>query len=658
MRRCAAPARSHAPVERRTARQRRRHRPDPRVPLQRFRRRRAWQLAPLSLVLLAPWAQGASFQPGTPADPPTGDVTANTPREPLAGNGIRWTLAPWRQTGSVALDLRALRVQGSPGTRQALVVGDVDLASYIWQPWFVQVRLGAGVVGVHSSGDAQGSGSQGGSLTGRAAISVFPASRFPFELRADVSENRSGGDTLSGDFRTTRLSLSQGYRPLAGNDNYQLLVDHSVLDDGASRDVLTTFNATALRQAGAHTFDAAWSHSDNQRSDADEHTRLTAVSARHGFHPAAELNVDSLASWNELRLQAGAADVGTDVRQLSSFVSWRPAGGPGVGVGAPLVAATARWVDARTLGDETVARVQAYHTALGYSQELTPAWRVALSGSASHQQGSPVSGGDSATTQASATWAPPTQLLGGWRYVPQSSVNGGLNKTSEQALRRLAGAQASHAVSRDVKLGAGQMLTLNASQSGAVLHESGEGALARALAHGLGLSWQSLDSTGGQSFGGLSYSDARTWGGAGGHFQIANLQLSQRTQLSRYASWSANLTLQYARNQASELDVFTGQRRDIGNGWQRFYNGGAAYEHQRAFGVPRLRHSLLLALNSQSLERRALGDIDAPRERISASLESRLEYAIGRLDTRLSARVARVDGRSVAILQARAQRRF
>jgi hypothetical protein len=96
----------------------------------------------------------------------------------------------------------------------------------------------------------------------------------------------------------------------------------------------------------------------------------------------------------------------------------------------------------------------------------------------------------------------------------------------------------------------------------------------------------------------------------------------------------------------------------VGVGWMRYYNGTVSYENQRAFGVPRLRGTVLLGVNSQPLERRALGDIDAPRERISESLEARLDHAIGQLDTRLSARVARVDGRVLAAVQARAQRRF
>jgi hypothetical protein len=129
-------------------------------------------------------------------------------------------------------------------------------------------------------------------------------------------------------------------------------------------------------------------------------------------------------------------------------------------------------------------------------------------------------------------------------------------------------------------------------------------------------------------------------------------------QLTRHSHWAANLTLQAARSQSSEVDVFTGERRDFGQGWQRFYNGSVSFEEQRAFGVPRLRASVLLVVTSQPLERRALGDIDAPRERISESLEARLDHAIGRLETRFSTRVARVEGRVVTALQARAQRRF
>ena len=98
--------------------------------------------------------------------------------------------------------------------------------------------------------------------------------------------------------------------------------------------------------------------------------------------------------------------------------------------------------------------------------------------------------------------------------------------------------------------------------------------------------------------------------------------------------------------------------RSQSDGWRHFYSGSISYEQQRFLQVPRLRYTLLLAANSQQIERRAAGDIDAPREHVSGSIENRVDYAIGRLQARLSARAARVDGRTVAILQARLQRSF
>ena len=99
-------------------------------------------------------------------------------------------------------------------------------------------------------------------------------------------------------------------------------------------------------------------------------------------------------------------------------------------------------------------------------------------------------------------------------------------------------------------------------------------------------------------------------------------------------------------------------QRDSHPGWQQFHSGSLTYENQRAFDVPRLRYTVLLSLESQPLERRMDGNVDAPRERVTASFENRLDYAIGRLETRLTARLVRFDGRGVATLFAHVQRRY
>jgi hypothetical protein len=622
---------------------------------------RRHRLALLSLALLTQGTFGASFQPG--ADPPTGERIEPRPEaaEPLQATGIRWEFAPWRRSGSISLDQRWVRLEDGRRSGQTSAMADAEFASYVWQPWFVQVRLGGTVLTARSQGDGtSGVGEGSSSINGRLGVSVFPSSRFPFELRADSSDSRVSGNTLTGDYTSRRVSLSQGYRPVQGNDHYQLNVERSVITDASSHDTLTTFNATGLRQMGAHTLDLGLSHSEHERSDSEERTRISAANARHGYAGSQSLQVETMASWNEFRVGSAALETGSDIRQLSTYATWRPSTGLALwkGAGLPLVAATARWVQVQTLGNQASNPVQAVNLSLGASQELSSTVRTAVSGTLSEVRSELLPGGKSAGLQGSLTWVPTALELGGWRYMPSLSGNLGYNRAPDGSDRKLAGAQASHGLAREYMFGSEQQLTLGFTHSVAVLHESGVSPSATANAFGANLSWQRVTAQGSQTTGGISYSDSHTRAISKGRFQLINLQLSQRNQLSRHSLWAANVTVQGSRNESSEVDAFTAQLRDLTPGWQRFYSGTLSYEHGRAFDVPGLRYSLLVGANSQMLEKRSLGDIDASRERISESIESRLDYNIGRLETRLSARAARVDGRSVAAVQARVQRRF
>ena len=660
MRRCAARPRSRAPAERRAAR-----------PLRRWGRRvqarprhlcRRWLRAPLSLAFIVPAAQGAAFLPGAEADPPTGAVVRAQPSaaEPLQGSGIQWTLGPWRQQGLLAADLRSLRLEDGSRTRQSLLLGDLDMASYIWQPWFVQLRFGLGFVTAQDQGQVQGlsTGGSGTTVTGRAAFSVFPASRFPLELRADFGDSRSSGLNVGGEYRSRRLSVSQGWRPETGNDHVQLQLDQSQLLDATSRDTLTTFSAAAAGQRGPHALELGLGWSDNTRTDTASQTRLGQASARHSWRPASALSVETLASWNDVRFAGTGLDGSSDVKQLSSFMSWRPPLQPLPDASQPLVTATARWVQVRSAGSASSTQAEAVNASVGVTQELSSTWRGALSANASQLQSRSGTSGHGLGVNAALIWTPEQSLRWGWRYAPQATASTGYARGVQGAARQSLGAQATHGLSRDFQLNEQVSLSAGLTQSAGVLHETGQQDHSRALAHGASLSWQRLGSDGGQLFAGLSYHQARSMGESEGLFQLINAQISQRASLGRYASWSANLSYQASNNRSSVVDVFTGQRRDLAPGWQQFYNGSLTYENQFVLGVPRLRLSVVASVSSQPLEQRALGDIDAPRERISESLETRLDHALGRLETRLSVRVARVEGRVVQALQARAQRRF
>ena len=139
---------------------------------------------------------------------------------------------------------------------------------------------------------------------------------------------------------------------------------------------------------------------------------------------------------------------------------------------------------------------------------------------------------------------------------------------------------------------------------------------------------------------------------------MLNLQLTRQASVTRYRNWSASLTAQMSRSSSDLFDAFSGELRREDTGWQRYYSGGVSYTDQRFMDIPRLRLTATLSANSQQLERRSRGDLNAPLEQVSESAEARLDYRIGLLDTQFSARILRVEGRVISSIAARAQRRF
>lgn len=629
-----------------------------------------------ALLLRAGSAGAAAFVPGAPEpDPPTGATGRVEPQMalPVAGNGIRWEFAPPRWGGTLSLDARRLRLEDGSRTTQGLLYNDIEMATHVWQPWFIQLRAGAGLLAARDTATpADGAAStttRSLALTGRMALSVFPVSRFPFEFRAEVADSRAGGDALGADFRTYRLGVTQAWRPESGADSVNASLDYSRLESFTGiEDTVVTLRGTALRQLSEHSFELSAQLSRNERSDSDDRTRIGLVNGRHTFHPAEALHVDTLASWSDLRLASGAGgsrfETRSDVRQLSSFATWRPREGDALfWPDSPMyLTGSVRLLDAGTATDSDLAfaeqRARAFNGTLGASVELTREWRAsgALSGGSVQIDGQPRS--LSATGTGGLTWTSHGLAFGEWRYAPSLGASASVTRSSSVPLRKAAGVQGNHGVSRTWMAGPADSVSVNLTQSLALLRESLTPDVTRALSHSASLYWQGAGDGASQSYAGLSASDSRTFAQETGRFQLINAQFSRRTQLTRYASWNGNLTWQSARSDATQLDPFTGTLRQAGLGWQRFYSGTLSYEHQRFLDVPRLRYALILSVNSQQLESRALGDVDAPLERITESLESRVDYSIGRLEARLSARLARIEGRSVAALFARVQRRY
>lgn len=621
------------------------------------------------LLLRAPPAGAASFEPGTEADPPTGTVPAAP--VPSVTDGIRWEFAPLAYSGNVSLDGRWQSQEGGLRSRQGLMVGDIEFATYIWQPWFVQLRFGLGAVLARDvTGEAGGPSrsSSNPSTTGRLNLSVFPMSRFPFELRVEQGDSRVRGDAVGTDYRTQRLTLSQAYTPETGNTHLNLLLDHGrrTTADGDD-DAVTNLSATASHQWEQHVLNLSAQHVVSRNSLSDSNNRNSALSLHHNYNPSPSLQTDSLASWNRSVFSAGedlaAFDASTDIRQVSTFASWRPAEGQWFhSADAPVsITGSARLVETRQGGSGDTSAQRAMNLALGASKDLTPAVRLSGSASTSLIQTDGLADSQFTSATLGAAWAPPAVPVGEWRYAPSLGGNVGASQSTRDGSRQSLGAQVAHSVSRPISLGDNDSVSLAFSQSLAASHETAQSEWTQQLVHSGNLSWQAYSGEATQSYASFSLSDSRNMGATGGSFQLANLQVSRRTQLSRDASWSGNLTLQTSRNQDSRQSG-TSVNADgplVGSSnAQRFYSGSLTYENRRIFGVPRLRFTATLSLNSQQLDNRSPADIDAPRERITKSIEGRFDYVIGKLDTHLTTRWVEADGRGNASVFFRIQRHF
>ena len=641
-------------------------------------RRLAWRLAgpaAAALLTLRPGAaSSAAFLPGrAQADPPTGQVERGDPAlgEPAAA-GIQWGLAVPRYEGSASINGRWLRYGDGTSSALQVAAAQVDFASYVWQPWFIQVRGGAGALVAYDTSDASvdsgngSSSSTGTGLVGRLGVVVFPSSRFPFEARYELSDSRTSTDNLGTDYRAQRITLNQAYSPEAGNASLfaNLELSRLAFNDGAS-DTLSNLRLSANQRVAAHAFELGAQYVDNARSDPQSRSSFSIVDGRYTYNPDGSLNVDTLASWNRNRLQAGPGagdfDASTDVRQLSSFATWRTVEGEWLGLPDTQAYATgsARLLDAGADFDGQAQRTRLFNAAIGGNVEWRRDWRAAGVLSATQSQIEDLSALRSASAALSLNYSPQGISLGSWLYSPTVGVSGGvLHTNGGEGTRLLAGGQVTNSFSRDFGFGDAGSLALNFSQSLGAARDSVRDEWARAIANSLSVNWQSGNDPAGQSYAGLSLSDSRVLARESGNFQMVNLQLNRRATLSRDASWSGSLTLQATRSEIDLFDALSGRRVQGSTGWQAYYSGAISYDNQRLFGVPRLRLNVLVAVNSLVLESRAEGDVDAPPDPISESAEARLDYQIGRLDARLGARLARIEGRTVTQAYFRVVRYF
>ena len=577
-------------------------------------------------------------------------VAAPEPDQPGLFDGVTLTPGPLRLGGNLGIEFRSQKTSGQGRTLTRLELANINAATYIYQPWFAQVRGSIG--GLRSTSNSSGTpGSKSTSLTGDFGLSLFPVSRFPFDAYMSVTDSRASGEFTSSDYRNTRVGARQAYRTVDETTNYVARAERSTLSsDTFGRDTLDVFEAGMNRRLGVHQVELNGNYSENRGGANGVDSRLARASARHAYNPASNLSVESLASSNRNTVQSNAApgsEFATRFNQLTTFGSWRPdEGEPLYQKDRPLVlTASGRLFELKNEANGAESASTSLNGSLGANYTLDPNTR--LTGSATATRTSSAGSDTWFTSQAgSAIYTANPRPLGDFTYnwsATGSAANA--TATGQEATQTYSG-QLAHGVTRGFAIDDTSLVSVLAGQSAAVAHDRAGNTLT--VAHNAGTNWSSGNGSGGQTYLGLSASDARTVGATRSNFQLVNLQATRQNPLSNISYWTGNFTVQGTRQSTEGAAA--------GFNWTTF--GSLSYLHQRAFGVPRLRFTATYTAAVQQLSSRSSGDIDAPREFTSSAAEARFDYAIGKLEMRLSARTAVVEHQRQQLIFFRAVRNF
>ncbi|MDH4173643.1 MAG: hypothetical protein OEW90_12545 [Betaproteobacteria bacterium] len=611
-------------------------------------------------------AREPAAQPA-PAAPPPAQASADRGYF----GGIDLTLGPVRWGGNLTAEHRVQQAGREAKLRDLFLIGNWNAASYVYQPWFAQLTGNFGFIHAKSnSGLEEDTGST--SLTGGASVSLLPSSRFPFYGAYSVNDTRALGDTIGADYRIAQSTLRQSYRTADGATQYMVSFDRNELsNEQIGKDVLDVYGARMSSRRGPHSLDLDGQWSANTGGTIGSRTEFARAGGRHIYAPERNLSVETLASYSRQEIeqrQAGAppTSIANTFVQLGTFANWRPREDqPLYDEKHPMLLTGALRLTGSGVGTAAAeAEVVTLSGSLGISYDISPLTRLNANAGLTHA--SAASGPDRQTSQLSAAVTHVAQPVRLGDYTYSWNLSGGASslKADEQDLRSV-NALAYHQVSKAVPLEGRSQVVLTVGQGLAASSVSGIGGTSPAtgggdtavLSHNAQATWTlPADGPGAQSYVGLGATDSRSFGDVETVFQLVNLQATRQAPIDAQSHWAANITSQGVRQSGGPAVAAAGAPPDEGFQFSTF--GSVSYEHRRPFGVPRLRFSASYLANQAPSQTRAQGDLNAPRERVSDSLELRLDHQIGKLESRFLVRSANVDGRRNELVLLRVTRNF
>lgn len=521
-----------------------------------------------------------------------------------------------RMNGSLGYTITRYASTKEQATIQEMLTLSLNFyaTSYIWQPWFSKVDGNIQYLTniLTSSRGGTGNGVPNSSVTGEAAVKLFPYSRFPFEARLSQSESFTGYGNGSPNSQTTALNLIQRYTPLHKLEDYRVSLGRT-LSGGAAQsrkkaDELSFSANTRRFKQQTHTLQALSLRSVMPGTS----TLNNMLVVSDDYRPNAAFSVRAAHNANYIALRDQKAFSNNLIAQSSWFASWLPLQQPyylvstlrlygsnlGVSAGA---GSMQRTIDATLSGVYAINqyfRVDAGATAKIANDNGRRSRKTNLASSQS----------------ATINYPLPSINFGDLRYtrgVNASFVNRA--STGSAPAAQSLSVNPRHALARYMKLGDSN-LNLGVQQT-LTLSKASRSPDRGSVSHQGSVNWSR---SAGQQVSTviLGVSDQRSLIGPKTSFQMVNLQAMLSGELGRNASWHGDLTMQTARSGSEQ-------------GLTPFVSSSSArlgYENRRMFNVSRMVFVSDLVMTSASLM-----PVSPNAQDSQLTWTNRLSYTLGRL---------------------------
>lgn len=539
--------------------------------------------------------------------------------------------------GDIGYVFNRTTIGANKTTQQSLGVGvnaGISVSSFIWQPWLATVR--SNLTGsVHSTSTQSNTtptyNSVNTYINGDANLNVLRRSRYPFEARIFRQDGRYAA-FYSGTNLDTQLagySLSQGYttmnRRLMANAAF---TSQKISGTTMSPDYSDIFSFTLTNQATQHQSITVSGMATTEYVPAQgRNSLLDTLVANHAYQPNSTFSVASVANLFKMSYdQQGsspAQQYDAHAQQFSSFASLRPERSP------LTMTSSVRFIKLDSSKNGTLIPTSTTSNFnLGANYLFSPLIRMYGSVNVADRLGL-----QTVTTNAALAAAKDYRAstdLGGFLY--SGSIGGSLSSTnnttsnganqSSQSGQNL-GLYLSHALDKATEFGAGH-LSKNLNQTVSTVVSS-NGSSSSKLDSGGSLSWSRVEGKETTQIR-LGARDSRNLGGKQNIFQIINLQASRSEAISHNESLLGNLTVQ-----ATHTEIFGVQNSPT----TITPNAEINYRNQRAFKVLHLTFESILRIADSNI-------VPGHQDQATRSWENNFTYKIGRLNLRLTTRMAEI----------------